>query len=50
MIRWAGQVACTVNKINTYNISAGKPKETRSLGGPTRRSTDGIKKDLRKVV
>jgi hypothetical protein len=45
-MRWAGHVARTGEKRNTYRLLVGKPEGKRPLGRPRRRWVDNIKMDL----
>jgi hypothetical protein len=46
-MRWAGNVASTEYKRDTYRILVGKPDEERPPGRPWRRWEDNIKTDVR---
>jgi hypothetical protein len=49
-VRWAGNVARTVENMNVYRILVGKSEcKKRPLGWPGHRSVDNIKMDLREI-
>jgi hypothetical protein len=48
-MRWAGHVARTGEKRNTYRLLVGTPEGKRSLGRPRRRWVDDIRMDLGEV-
>ena len=48
-MRWAGHVACMVERRGVYRVLVGKPEGTRRLGRPSRRWEDNIKMDLQEV-
>ena len=48
-MRWAGHVARTGEKRNTYRILVGKPERKRPLARLRRRWVDNVKMDLRDI-
>jgi hypothetical protein len=48
-MRWAGNVACVIEMINSYNIFIGKPEGKRPLRRPRHRLKDNIRIDLREI-
>ena len=48
-MRWAGNVACMVERKVVYRVLVGKPEGKRPLGRPRRRWEDNIKMDLQEV-
>ena len=49
IMRWAGHVACMVERRGVYRVLAGKPEGKRPLGRPRIRWEDNIKMDLQEV-
>jgi len=49
VVRRAGHVASTGEKIGVYRVLVGKPEGKRPLGRPRRRWDDNIKMDLQEV-
>jgi hypothetical protein len=45
-MRWAGHVACVVERRGVYRVLMGKPDGTRPLGRPRLRWEDNIRMDL----
>jgi hypothetical protein len=48
-MRWAGHVACMVERRGAHRVLVGKPEGHRPLGRPRRRWEDNIKMDLQDV-
>jgi hypothetical protein len=48
-MRWAGLVACMMEKRNAYRILVGKPERKKTLGRTRRRWVNNIKMDLREI-
>jgi hypothetical protein len=48
-MRWAGNVACMGEMINTYKILVTKPEGKRLLGRPRHRWVNNITVDLREI-
>jgi hypothetical protein len=48
-MRWAGHVTWMRVKRNAYRTLVGKPEGKSTLGRPSRRWVDNIKKDLREI-
>jgi hypothetical protein len=50
MMRWAGHVAYTAEKMSAYRVREGKPDATRQLKRPRCRWENNINMDLREMV
>jgi hypothetical protein len=48
-MRWAGLVACIMERRGAYSVLVRKPEGTRPLGRPRRTWEDSIKTDVQEV-